>query len=738
MDVSTLGMAAFAVLVYVSSQPAAKPKKAVPAAAPRQPSALRSALVVGASIVGVGLVLLVAKLSLVAFHLMTWTPPTVRHFDPPPVTTWKPHGSRHVADRTGTSNYSVVAFPDSFHTMHANVHNDDSLWTAAAPMFELDWVAEPDMFVAEGPTLDNVGNVYFSPLNPTEDVSLVCVDAHTGKRKWALPGKGPSYGAPLILNDPTDPVNHAGIGGGRQIVYHSTRLDAYAVDTQSGKILWHTTPNLPAIPPEYSPNHHTWGLNYHPFHDAIVGVMLGGEVFVLDRATGKPLSAPMQLPCAPATPSESARPAWWIVDRANKETDVVFGKLPSGRSLFENILEVVYGGGACVANFFAVDQNTGRIFVAATAEDAQDGKLDGFSDNGALYSLQLTPDFDSDSEHALQLEVVGSTYFHGGTGSTPSLSADGKVVYVSDDQTNVIALDAQTLETLWTLDVYEQVAASLAVAADNNELFAITQTNVIKIREIYDGNTDTPSRAEIAWIANLDAYPGVKNVNTLTPTITANGIAISMGSVIEIGGKELPTNNGMGLLDRETGNLRYFSEGREDSISVSVVDRDGAYYQAHSPVRRAASRAILGDKLEPLVGGVARFRPIRKDLLVRDAVCAASVRVENMARYMVDQDTCPPQFHDDAKQVEGLLQQAIRVEAQILLEIEQGRSDIMEYHSKQTELDTAAKWTEKVWDTNSFHAKANAKTADLSGLLHALHKACIATSDTASIDATLS
>jgi len=730
MDFSTLGLAALAVLVYISSQPAIRPPKAEPAAATRPPSAFKTVLVVGASIVGVGLLLLVVKLSLIAFHLVTWTSPKVRHFDPPPVTTWKPHGSRHVAHRTANLNYSVVAFPDSFHTMHANVHNDDSLWTAAAPMFELDWVAEPDMFVAEGPTIDNVGNVYFSPLNPKEDVSLVCVDAHTGKRKWTLPGKGPSYGAPLILNDPTDPLNHAGIGGGRQIVYHSTRLDAYAVDTQSGKILWHTTPNLPVISSAYSFFHHTWGLNYDPFHDAIVGVMLGGEVFVLDRATGKPLSAPMQLPCAPATPSESARPAWWIVDMANKETDMAFGKLPSGRSLFENILEVVYGGGACVANFFAVDQNTGKIFIAATAEDAQDGNLDGFSDNGALYSVQLTPNFSSDSEHALQLQVVGSTYFHGGTGSTPSLSADGKVVYVSDDQTNVIALDTETLETLWTLDVYEQVAASLAVAADNNELFAITKTNVIKIREVYNGDGNRPASAEIAWIANLDAYPGVKNVNTLTPTITANGIAISMGSVIEIGGKELPTNNGMALLDRETGNLRYFSEGREDSISVSVVDRDGAYYQAHSPVRRAASRAMLGGKLEPLIGGVARFRPIRKDLLVRDAVCAASARVENMAHYMVGQDTSPLQFHDDARQVEGLLKQSIRVETQILLEIEQGQSDIMGYHSKLPELEAAAKSAGKVWDPYLFHAKTHSVAAGLSKLLLTLQQACIATSQT--------
>jgi outer membrane protein assembly factor BamB len=587
--------------------------------------------------------------------------------------------------------------------MHANVHNDDSVWTVAAPMFELDWVAETDMFVCEGPTLDNSGNLFFSPLNPKEDISLVCLDAATGARKWTLPGAGPSYGAPLILNDPSDPRNHEGLGGGRQIVYHSTRLDSYAVDTQSGDILWHTTPNLPPISSEYSGKHHTWGLNYHAQADAIIGVMLGGEIFVQDRKTGQPLSSSLQLPCAPATPSESARPAWWLVDRANRETDRAFGKLPTGRSLFENILQVVYGGGACVANFFVVDQNTGRILVAATAQDEQDGKIDGYSDNGALYSLRLVPVENPTDQLSMKLEIVGETFFHGGTGSTPSLSANGKIVYVSDDQSNVIALDSETLETLWQVDVFEQVAASLAVAADNNEIFAITQTNVIKIQETFSNEGDEyPSGAHIAWIANLDAYPDAKNVNTLTPTITANGIAISMGSVLEIGDKSLTTNNGMGLLDRETGNLRYFAEGREDSISVTVVDRDGAYYQGHSPVRRAASRAILGDKLKPIIGGVSRFKPIRKDLLVRDATCAAAGRIQNMVKYMGVQQTTPRNFYDDARQVEGLLQQALRTDAEIQAEIERGQSDTTEYKPVEQDLEKAISLAGKIWNQKDF------------------------------------
>jgi outer membrane protein assembly factor BamB len=599
------------------------------------------------------------------------------------------------------------------------------LWTTGQPNLNPNPNSNPNP--NPNPHPSHSGNLFFSPLNPKEDVSLICLDAATGARKWTLPGAGPSYGAPLILNDPSDPRNHEHLGGGRQIVYHSTRLDSYAVDTQSGDILWHTTPNLPPVSSEYSGKHHTWGLNYHAQADAIIGVMLGGEVFVASRKTGQPLSASLQLPCARATPSQSARPAWWLVDRANKETDKAFGKLPSGRSLFENIMEVIFGGGACVANFFVVDQNTGRILIAATAPDEQDGKVDGYSDNGALYSLRLVPAENPTDQSAMKLEIVGEKFFQGGTGSTPSLSANGRIVYVSDDQSNVIALNSETLETLWQVDVFEQVAASLAVAADNNEIFAITQTNVIKIQETFANEGDEhPNGAHIAWIANLDAYPGVKNVNTLTPTITANGIAISMGSVLEIEGKALTTNNGMGLLDRETGNLRYFAEGREDSISVTVVDRDGAYYQGHSPVRRAASRAILGDKLKPLIGGVSRFKPIRKDLLVRDAICAAAGRLQNMVKYMAAaQQTAPRNFYDDARQVEGLLQQALRTDAYIHADVENGRSDTTDYQYVGRDVEAAISLAGNIWSRKDFsYAQSEDSFANLMRLDTLVQQTC--------------
>ena len=47
-------------------------------------------------------------------------------------------------------------------------------------------------------------------------------------------------------------------------------------------------------------------------------------------------------------------------------------------------MNIIFGGGACVSNYFAIDPNNGRIYIAATAADEHDGTIDGFSEDGAL------------------------------------------------------------------------------------------------------------------------------------------------------------------------------------------------------------------------------------------------------------------------------------------------------------------------------------------------------------------
>jgi len=130
-------------------------------------------------------------------------------------------------------------------------------------------------------------------------------------------------------------------------------------------------------------------------------------------------------------------------------------------------------------------------------------------------------------------------------------------------------------------------------------------------------------------------YPqkfGSVNVNLLTASICANGIAFQAASATMFAGKlPLPLSVGCGLLDRETGEIRYFTEGREESVSISAIGPDGNIYIAHSPIRRLFSSALFGGLVPPVTGGVQKFSAKRLDLLARDAVHAASDRARNVS-----------------------------------------------------------------------------------------------------------
>jgi hypothetical protein len=199
------------------------------------------------------------------------------------------------------------------------------------------------------------------------------------------------------------------------------------------------------------------------------------------------------------------------------------------------------------------------------------------------------------------------------------------------------------------------VAASIAVAPEG-DIYAVTETHVHRI-----GQT-SESSAQIVWTADLStAFPGYTNVNALTPTITANGVAISVAAAlrVDLPGMKKATNLamkfGVGLLDRDTGRLRYFAEGVEESIAVTSVGPDGSYYTAGSPVRRAVSVGLWGSSLPPLVGGITRYKPVRLDLLARDAACAAAHRCVNAAGWGARH----PASVAEARQVRVLTSQAL-------------------------------------------------------------------------------
>ena len=556
---------------------------------------------------------------------------------PSSVTQWAPVGARTV----GGYDYGVIPLPNTFHTMHVGPQNSDNVWVALAPELELDWVVETSFYVPEGPTYDNRGNLYFSPLFPEENVSLVSLDAETGERNWAIEGNGSNAGsgAVLVLDDPGNP--------GEQIVYHATYTEAMAIEPD-GTILWQTSTGLelpPVVPGERSTTH-SFGFNYHPQTDSLVALMMGGQILAFDRATGDLLGR-AQIPGSPAVSEPNGLPES-VIDAADALTDQVFGQTPSGLSFFSVIVDVIFGGGSVVTNYFAIDPNSGRIYVAATDQDEADGTEDGRSELGALYALALT----EDGSGGLEFGFFGSVSFTGGTGSTPTVSEDGRRVFVSDNLGNVIALDDQ-LEEIWRYELDAPAAASIGVSPDNGEIYVVTRKDVYKL-------IDEGQSATLDWIATLDAFADDPEIEVefqaLTPTITANGLAISIGGGVPVADREVMLKVGFGLLDRDTGRLRSFVLGREESISITSVGPNGGLYTANSPVRRAGGRAIdLQGIADDIIGGISRYKPIRNDLLVRDATCAAGVRARNAATIA---ESVPSSAEEDIRQIRVLIEQS--------------------------------------------------------------------------------
>lgn len=361
---------------------------------------------------------------------------------------------------------------------------------------------------------------------------------------------------------------------------------------------------------------------------------MDGHVVSFDVRTGHYLSD-LQLQCAPARENESSTfPALlrFFADSILKQR---FGWK---ENVFTGLTAALFGARHCVCN--AIAAYDGFIYIAATHAPIE--KVDS-TEVGALYKLKLSKE--------KQLEEVGKALFAGGTSSTPTISADGKRAYVSDDERRVIALDTSSMERIWEFTMPEPIAASIAVSDDNFELGVATKAGIYKL-------FDRGDFAELAWRADTsNLFTGDPPVwNNLTPTFTANGIAVAFAAVLPLkflkGKRALNLAAGVGLVDRETGKFRSFTFQREESISITSVGADGGVYLSSSPMRRILAQLFLLGSMPPLVGGIAKYRASNTALFVRDAICAASHRSNKLSSASV-----PGEIEIELAQIQALLEQ---------------------------------------------------------------------------------
>ena len=562
--------------------------------------------------------------------------PNPKQFDPPPPTAWRPQGCRSVP-----ADNPVLGSHDRWRLLHSDVVNSDEVSIALAPSFDAGWTAETGTFHVTVPTFDRAGNLYVAPFLPYENVAMFSLDPNDGSRRWSIPGTGAPSGAvaPMVLEDPANP--------GQEIVYLTLYDRAVAVRTD-GSVVWDVPTGLTltgVLRHDSVP-----GNSYLPSLDAIVGLTADGHIYLLSRTTGAQLLAePYSLPGEQSPPGLTlALPPDVVANVESQLRSLI--NFPPGSTL-QSFLAAVLGNEIEVSNSFSIDPHTSRMWVAATAPDAADGAIDGVSELGALYGLDVVP-----SGSGWAITIACSRTFTGGSASTPSLRSDGTRNYFGDNLGTLFALDASCNE-VWSLGMGSQIVGSVGVASDNNELYVATQTNVVQV-------IDEGSSARVGWTADLGVYfpgaPNQANFNLLLASVGANGVGFMAGAGIPPGALAsigLPFAAGYGVLDRATGSVRYFADGLDESVAELNAGPDGAYYNANSPVRRAFARALFPTLTPPIEGGIRKFAPKDLDLLVRDAVCAARDRARNAA---ANQGSCPDSAAADVAQIADLIAQARR------------------------------------------------------------------------------
>ncbi len=577
---------------------------------------------------------------------------TPKTFPVPGPTAWRPLDCRSVPVA------SPVLLPrTAFRRAHGDLESSDEVELAYAPVFAREWVVEPTLYQVTTPAFDSGGNLYMTPLLPHEPILMLSLDRDTGARRFVVPlvpGDRGGGAVPLVLHDPES---------GSDVVYVNSYQRVLAVRTD-GTPVWDVPTGLgPATAAYQSPI----GLAWVPNADAIVGLTRDGFVFLLDRRTGTAVLPPLQLPGerTPSVPSNISPSLAATVDTLLEplvDFPQGFGVLP--------LINVLLGGDSEVANNLSVDGRTGRLWIAASARDEEDGHPDGVSELGAIYRFDVV----RDGDHWSLSEVCHRTFL-GGSASTPTLGQNGTRVYLGDDTGALIAIDAADCRDAWTVPLDSQIFGSVAAASNGREVFAASATGIFQV-------FDDGASGRRGWTASLDLYDipselaGYVGLNLLLTGVGANGLLIQAGAGLRNGTQSLPVRTGIALVDRLTGAPRWFADGLEESLGAMSTGPDGALYLPHSPLRRAFSLA-LGFTTEPLLGGVSKWSATRQDLLARDAACAASDRSRNAAAH---RKACPDSAIADLGEVDALRTQMLDAAEHAASDGQLGKRDLRRLH----------------------------------------------------------
>jgi outer membrane protein assembly factor BamB len=336
----------------------------------------------------------------------------------------------------------------------------------------------------------------------------------------------------------------------------------------------------------------------------LLGVTNAGDVIVIDRSTGESLAEPMRLP-GRVPPLSTTVPM----------PDSVFGDGLVDSEIRVWAWQVLFGGAMRSTNTPAVDLESGRVFVAATS--TTEGK-------GALYALDL---IDGENEGRIEISVVFATEMGPGSGSSPSLSVSGDVVYVSDEVGLFYAVDARSGALRWQVQTKSTSAA--AAVGSNGDIYSLQAYGPALVAITQEGSvrwqSDLQALADAAlpssWLLGDPVAIGNGN-----PTVVGdeNGdvvlVPIAYGYETHLG-RRIPwlVESALVAVDAKTGRgLRNVVTLADDSTGITSVLPDGtiinslgtAMTSALTPLAGVAGWVLPGDLLLlRAVGGIQVSRP---------------------------------------------------------------------------------------------------------------------------------
>jgi len=367
-----------------------------------------------------------------------------------------PASSISYRDLDAGDNYASSPWPAA----HRDIRNSDynPLYTSADMQFSWIDLKYAGFFI--GPTIGPEGNVYLPTGFGAGYSNLHCYDRY-GNKLWESPklekGKelegvdwGCEINAPLIDKDGN--------------VYQADWNQIWSF-TNKGKLRWVT--NLI--------DHGIEGMLISPFFTGhyIGGSSTDGYLVLFDMNSGE-FYDKLKLPGSKGPKSLPTFNGLWETQMSAEMRQFAW--------------DAVFGCNMQCSNTPAVSPETGRIFVVANGNSEVEGVIHG---------VDLT-------EEGLKLAFTTSTG-NGGSGTSPSISFDGKIVVFTDGDGYFNGVDTETGEIVWRNNTKSVNGVSSTTAP--NGMAINYSTNMVTA---YDALT-----GELLWKTNLDSVVANKDLKGL-------------------------------------------------------------------------------------------------------------------------------------------------------------------------------------------------------------------------------